>query len=79
MVGGEIKYTRSFNGRRVEYVSESGGSSDSYFRFFDSKELNDFKEALKKSQFKHSSDGVYSSGNHWIKIEGNKVRFDFDW
>ena len=79
LYGEDMKYTRTFNGRRVDYVSWSGGSSDTYFQFYDKQELNDFKEALKKSQFKPAGDGVYASKNHWIKIEGNKVRFDFDW
>lgn len=75
----EMKYTRTFNGRRVDYVSWGGGSCDTYFQFFDKQDLNHFKEELRNSKFQLMTDGVYSSGNHWIKIEGNRVRFDFDW
>lgn len=76
--GGEIKYTRTFNGRRVDYVEEYGGGNN-YFQFFNSNDLKDFKEALKKSKFKPAGDGVYSSTNHWLKFEGNKMCFDFCW
>ena len=75
----EMRYTRTFNGRRVDFISWYGGSSDNYFQFYDKQELNDFKDALLESGFKRGSQGIYTSGNHYIKIEGNKVRFDFDW
>lgn len=72
METGTITYTRTFNGRRIDYVEIWDTCGGAYLVFHDSADKERFIKDLKSAGYIKDPYGSYNKGYHSIWVEGNK-------